>query len=117
MLEPENWKSLAEALATVIAAVIVAVGSAIAIVASQRAKLRQIASDARAAADQTTNSHEEAEYPNLREELTATRSLVAEVRQDIGGLRAEIRQLHTDQSDDRKALREHLQQHSRQEGL
>lgn len=107
-ITPENWRTLAEAIGTLLSAIIVAAATATTILRGQRAQLAKIASDARAAADQTTNSHEGAEYPNLREELTATREGIGELRKDLGGLRADIRQLHDDQSEDRKALRAHI---------
>lgn len=37
-------------------------------------KLEKVATDARTAADQTANAHADAEFPNLRDELTAARA-------------------------------------------
>lgn len=108
MITPENWGTLAEAVGTLASAFIIAAATAITILRGQRAQLAKIANDARAAADQTTNSHEGGEYPNLREELTATREGIRSLARDVGGLRADIRQLHDDQSEDRKALRAHI---------
>lgn len=40
-------------------------------------KLNRIGADAREARDQTANEHADAEYPNLRDELTETRDVAA----------------------------------------
>ena len=40
---------------------------------------------------QTVNEHHQDEYPNLRDELTATRRSVESVGRDVGGMREEMR--------------------------
>lgn len=61
-----------------------------------RDTLKQVARDAAASAEQTVNQHQDAEYPNLREELTAVRTSIEGVRDDIGGLHSETRDLRAD---------------------
>lgn len=63
---------------------------------------------------QVTNSHKGADFPNLREELTAFRleSMVAlkDLRQDVGGLRSETRGLaEADRMDRAAAVDAHSQ--------
>lgn len=72
--------------------------------------LRQVAEDAAASRSQTENEHVDAEYPNLRDELTAVRNGLSEVRagltdlvttserirDDLGGLHSETRDLRKD---------------------
>ncbi len=73
-------------------------------------KLNRIGGDARTAAAQTANEHADAEYPNLRDELTAVREGQRDlrisvgrlsdaqdaIRQDIGGLHSEVRTVRGD---------------------
>jgi hypothetical protein len=75
-----------------------------------RRTLRRVAEDARTAAAQTANEHDDSPYPNLRDELTAIRegqeslrrtvALLAEAhestRGDLGGLHSEVRDLRLD---------------------
>ncbi|MDQ7991204.1 MAG: hypothetical protein AAGC63_00310 [Propionicimonas sp.] len=90
-----------------------------------RRKVDEVADDAKASRKQTENEHADAEYPNLREELTAARTsveslaaLVTEVkghvsglrldhtamRRDVTGIREEMTGIRDDARDDRKAL-------------
>lgn len=48
-------------------------------------KLNRIGSDAKEAREQTANSHQDAEFPNLREELTAVHNDVREVAEIVRG--------------------------------
>lgn len=48
-------------------------------------KLNRIGSDAKEAREQTANSHQNAEFPNLREELTAVHADVREVAEIVRG--------------------------------
>ena len=86
------------------------------------ATLKKVAKDTAATAEQTVNQHSGAEYPNLRDELTAVRGEIGSirttmesVRSDIGGLHSETRDLRkdvtgirTDARQDRRNLAEHL---------
>ena len=53
-------------------------GIVVAIIGGWR-KLGSIASDAKVAREQTANEHDDAEYPNMRDELTSTRRAVEEL--------------------------------------
>lgn len=87
--------------------------------------LDKVAANVATTAEQTANSHADAQYPNLRDELTAVRvlaeatqrtvGLLAEaqqaVREDVGGLHSEVRDarrdiagVRTDARRDRRAL-------------
>lgn len=62
----------------VIIQLIVTVGGIVAVVLGNK-KLNRIRADTAATREQAENEHADAEYPNLREELTATREAVVEV--------------------------------------
>lgn len=59
-----------------------------------------IAEDAAASRSQTENEHLDAEFPNLREELTAfrtdTTAALASIREDVGGMHSEVRDVRKD---------------------
>lgn len=65
-----------------------------------RHTLRQVAADTAATKDQTVNAHSEAEFPNLRDEITEMRTTItaslASLREDVGGLHSESRDLRND---------------------
>lgn len=142
-IEPENWITAAQAVGWLITSILTGGATAIGIVLAQRRRLAAITSNtaaaavaSAAAAEQTVNGHADAEFPNLREELTAIRSSVAgtgrdvarmrdevranaaESRRDIGGMRAEIRGLHDDvrqiraeAASDRAHMGAHIREH------
>ncbi len=70
-------------------------------------ELRDTKAAAEATKSQTVNSHEGAEYPNLREELTAMRTsqdkTLSQIRSELGGIRE-------DAARDRQANHETLMQ-------
>lgn len=72
-------------------------------------KLNGIRDDSAVARAQTENDHANADYPNLRDELTATRGLIHGLGRQLGGLEQWVKDLATgsDRIDDtitRKAL-------------
>lgn len=56
-----------------------------------RRQIRQVADDAAASRRQTENEHADAEYPNLRDEITAIRSAQDRLSENVGGLHSEVR--------------------------
>ncbi len=60
----------------------------------------------KAVQEQTVNEHADAEYPNLRDELSATLAEVRGLRQDVGGLHTETRGLRADVSEIRREASE-----------
>jgi methyl-accepting chemotaxis protein len=82
--------------------------------------LTRVAEDAAASRSQTENEHLDAEFPNLREELTAfrtdTSAALASIREDVGGMHSEVRDvrkdltgIRTDARRDRRKLSEQEQ--------
>ena len=74
-------------------------GVVVAIIAGAR-KLGAIGRDTKATLAQTENEHQDAEYPNLRDEVTAIRELLVEqsgqtrgLKKSVGGLHADLRLL------------------------
>lgn len=72
-------------------------------------KLNGIRDDASVARAQTENDHAGADYPNLRDELTATRGLIHGLGRQLGGLEQWVKDLATgseriDDTITRKAL-------------
>lgn len=65
-----------------------------------RRTLAGVATDAAATREQAENEHADAEFPNLRDEITEIRvtltKSVGEIRDDIGGLHSETRDLRKD---------------------
>ncbi|WP_454728842.1 hypothetical protein [Cellulosimicrobium protaetiae] len=62
-------------------------------------KLNRIGADAKASRQQTENEHAEAEYPNLRDELTATRGEVKGMARHLAHLARWMRDLATADTD------------------
>lgn len=90
-------------------AVITQAAAVVIVLLQQNKKLNRIGVDAREAREQTANDHAGADYPNLRDELTATRGLIHGLVRQLGGLEQWVRDLATgaDRIDDtisRKAL-------------
>lgn len=72
-------------------------------------KLNGIRDDSAVARAQTENDHANADYPNLRDELTATRGLIHGLGRQLGGLEQWVKDLATgseriDDTITRKAL-------------
>lgn len=60
---------------------------------SQNRKLGRIETNSQVTRAQTENDHAGADYPNLRDELTATRGLIHGVGRQLGGLEQWVRDL------------------------
>ena len=93
----------------IVIAVITQAAAVVIVLLQQNKKLNRIGSDAREAREQTANDHANADYPNLRDELTATRGLIHGLVRQFGGLEQWVRDLASgaDRIDDtinRKAL-------------
>ena len=94
-------------------AVVVAVVGASAVIIpaliSQRRTLGRIETNSQVTRAQTENDHGDADYPNLRDELTATRGLIHNLDRKFGGLEQWVKDLATadqriDDTITRKAL-------------
>ena len=91
---PDDVPWLAWAIVVVILALIAQIPVMVQL-RKARKGLEVVASDIAATKEQTVNEHAGAEYPNLRDELTAIRTDTAEalngIRSDIGGVHSEVR--------------------------
>lgn len=82
-----------EWLATPLAALVTSGGTIFIAVLTMHnnSKIKRIDQNAKATAEQTVNNHQDAEYPNLREEQTAMREKVNALSRELGEVQGDVK--------------------------